>query len=242
MWSLCCRICCGEAQEEQHELHVANAPQLGLSDEDVAEVEISRTRAEGGSSSARRRGSPAVCVAAQPQPKVTAALAVGAEVGTPRSPHTTSKLAVLSPDARMEEKLRLQKLVQEFAEQTKAGFPVSIYLPETGESVEASFQMDRYLSNFDLLSKTQNLEQILPATHVDLTQVFAVSKGSDVFENHPDIPASVANGKHLVALTLKDPPGGRLFFVFADKQKREIFYTCLKILRLSLDIVKSPEA
>mmetsp|Transcript_71627 Transcript_71627/g.180763 ORF Transcript_71627/g.180763 Transcript_71627/m.180763 type:complete len:281 (+) Transcript_71627:172-1014(+) len=152
---------------------------------------------------------------------------------------TGQAAVVMSAEEKEREKARLQKLVKEFAKEAVTGIAVSLVTPGTGAQTPYFFQMDRYLTVFSLQPKdgsNSTAEATLQCVNVrDLTQIY---KGADVAMRAPGLGRLAG-----LCVGLDTTRADRqLFFCFDEPLERDKFYTCLKILRMSVDIHRSDHA
>lgn len=143
----------------------------------------------------------------------------------------TSAGSGMSSEEKEREKVRLQKLVKDFAKEAVTGIAVSLVSPETARLSPHFFQMDRYLTVFSLKPKDgSSAEAAVQDFNVkDLTSIY---KGAEVCIKAPSLGGTATS---CVGLDT-NRADRRLFFHFEDSFERDKFYTCLKILRMSVDI------
>jgi len=154
-----------------------------------------------------------------------------APVRTPRKDQKPGdKKPVLSPREKEQEKARLQEIVKEFSRRAVAGIAVQMLDPETTEMTSEKFMMDKYLYTLTVKSES---DAAAPARSFNLKDTCAIYKGSDVGVKAPKLAAMSACA---VGVDFSTPADARLFFNFKDSGERDKFYTCLKILRMSVDI------
>lgn len=139
----------------------------------------------------------------------------------------------MSAEEKEREKARLQRLVKDFAKEAVTGIAVSLVNPETGRESPHFFQMDRYLTVFSLKPKDgSSAESSVQDFNVkDLTSIY---KGTEVTMKAPSLGGVAA----LCVGLDTNRADRRLFFHFDEAIERDKFYTCLKILRMSVDIKK----
>jgi len=137
----------------------------------------------------------------------------------------------MSAEEKEMEKARLQRLVKDFAKEAVTGIAVSLVNAETSRCSPHFFQMDRYLTVFSLKPKDGNAAEssVQDFNVKDLTSIY---KGMEVSVKAPSLGVVAA---HCVGLDT-NRADRRLFFHFEDTGDRDKFYTCLKILRMSVDI------
>jgi len=155
----------------------------------------------------------------------------GGSMNTARS--TASAGSSMSVEEKEREKARLQRLVKDFAKEAVTGIAVSLVNPDTARLSPHFFQMDRYLTVFSLKPKDgSTAESSVQDFNVkDLTSIY---KGAEVCMKAPSL-------SHVAGLCVgldTNRADRRLFFHFDEAIERDKFYTCLKILRMSVDISK----
>jgi len=140
----------------------------------------------------------------------------------------------MSAEEKEKEKDRLQKLVKDFAKEAVTGIGVSLVNPETLRKSPHFFQMDRYLTVFSLKPKDgSTAESAVQDFNVkDLNSIY---KGPEVSMKAPSLGAIACS---CVGLDT-NREDRHLFFHFDDNYERDKFYTCLKILRMSVDISRT---
>eukprot|EP00931_Biecheleriopsis_adriatica_P095321 TRINITY_DN68941_c0_g1_i1.p1 TRINITY_DN68941_c0_g1~~TRINITY_DN68941_c0_g1_i1.p1 ORF type:complete len:218 (+),score=50.79 TRINITY_DN68941_c0_g1_i1:80-733(+) len=137
----------------------------------------------------------------------------------------------MSPEEKEREKGRLQRLVKEFAKEAVTGIAVNLMNPETARASPHFFQMDRYLTVFSLKPKDgSTAESAVQDFNVkDLSKIY---KGRDVLISAP----SLGDAAQFCVAMDTNRADRRLYFHFDEPVERDKFYTCLKILRMSVDI------
>jgi len=137
----------------------------------------------------------------------------------------------MSSDEKEKEKMRLQKLLKDFAKEAVAGIPVSLVNLRTMRKPPHLFQMDRHLTVF-------SLKPVDGSTAETAVEDFAVKdveliyKGYEVSQRFPRLGGDAAA---CVGLDITRS-NYQLIFHFDDNYERDKFYTCLQILRMSIDI------
>jgi len=150
----------------------------------------------------------------------------------PNSARSTGSMgSTMSAEEKEREKARLQRLVKDFAKEAVTGIAVNLVNAETARKSPHFFQMDRYLTVFSLKPKDgSTAESSVQDFNVkDLTSIY---KGAEVSMKAPSLGSVAAS---CVGLDT-NRADRRLFFHFDDNYERDKFYTCLKILRMSVDI------
>lgn len=139
----------------------------------------------------------------------------------------------MSPEEKEREKSRLQKLVKDFAKEVVSGILVNLVNPATASQSPHFFQMDRHLTVFSLKPKDGATAEVAVQDYSvkDLTKIY---KGPEVLMNCPSLGVLA---QHCVAFDT-NRADRRLIFVFDEALERDKFYTCLKILRMSVDITQ----
>merc|ERR1719486_1575635 len=143
----------------------------------------------------------------------------------------TSAGSSMSAEEKEREKARLQRLVKDFAKEAVTGIAVNLVNADSARKSPHFFQMDRYLTVFSLKPKDGSTAEssVQDFNIKDLTSIY---KGAEVSMKAPSL-GSVASSCVGLDTNRADR---RLFFHFDDNYERDKFYTCLKILRMSVDI------
>eukprot|EP00927_Polykrikos_kofoidii_P074639 TRINITY_DN70679_c0_g1_i1.p1 TRINITY_DN70679_c0_g1~~TRINITY_DN70679_c0_g1_i1.p1 ORF type:complete len:219 (+),score=43.29 TRINITY_DN70679_c0_g1_i1:106-762(+) len=149
----------------------------------------------------------------------------------PPTARSAASRGSMSLEEKEHEKARLQKLVKDFAREAITGIAVSVIHPETAIRSAHFFQMDRYLTVFSLKPKDGSTADasVQDFNVRDLTSIY---KGVEVLARAPTL------GKAAAACVGLDTNRAdrRIFFHFDDGYERDKLYTCLKILRMSVDV------
>jgi len=140
---------------------------------------------------------------------------------------TTSNSSSLTPEEKEREKGRLQKLVKEFAQDAVRGVPVCIIDTATGNSRSSTFRLERHLE-YVALSPSFHSE----TEQFKMKEVTSVCKGKEILRLVPLSPASLST----LAVGMFLSTGNHILFSFQSPTERDRFYTCLKILRMSVEI------
>jgi len=137
------------------------------------------------------------------------------------------------------EKIRLQELVRGFSGRAVTGIQVELIDPEQAQVSSYLFKMDKYLYNI-YLESIRDDSRIGDSSTEDrsfnfkLKAVTKVCKGQDATNG---IPALANFGNNVVTMEVdSDCEQERICFHFSDVVERDKFYTCLKILRMSVEI------
>lgn len=155
---------------------------------------------------------------------------VSERIHTARS-DTSANSASMTHEEKEKEKARLQRLVKDFAKEAVTGVAVSMVNPETARRSPHFFQMDRYLTVFSLKPKDGSLAEAA-VQDFNVKDLTAIYKGVEVQVKAPSLGSSAST-----CVGLDTNRADRtLFFHFDDNYERDKFYTCLKILRMSVDI------
>jgi hypothetical protein len=131
------------------------------------------------------------------------------------------------------EKAKLQRLVKDFAKEAVTGIAVHLLSAETARKSPHFFQMDRHLTVFSIRPKDGSTAETA-VQDFDVRDLTAIYKGADVAAKCPSL--GVCAGYCVGLDTIRADRS--LFIYFEDAYERDKFYTCLKILRMSVDIVK----
>jgi len=132
---------------------------------------------------------------------------------------------------REKEKTRLQKLLKDFAKACVAGISVNVVNSRTGGMPPFIFQMDRRLSSFSLQPGDGGAVDTV-AQDFGLQEVVNVYKGQEVCRRAPFLGLSAAS---CVGIDMCDPQNS-LMLHFDDAYERDKFYTCLQVMKMSVDI------
>jgi len=134
------------------------------------------------------------------------------------------------------EKARLQELVRGFSKQAVNGIPVELIDPETAQIGQYLFSMDKYLYKLKLRSMQGDGSDSSSGTHdktFALNNIINMNKGNDITTRAPAL-AMYANNVLLMELSYEEDC--IIYFHFKDVMARDRFYTCVKILCMSVDI------
>mmetsp|Transcript_121451 Transcript_121451/g.259315 ORF Transcript_121451/g.259315 Transcript_121451/m.259315 type:complete len:193 (-) Transcript_121451:23-601(-) len=133
-----------------------------------------------------------------------------------------------SPRSKEMKKARLQQLVREFSRNAMGGIPVTLVDPDSAELSKATLAMDKYLYALTLSSIRGDVLQL------NMKDMSAIYKGPDFMQKMPNIAhlSNVCVGMDF----LLGAQEKKLCFHFQDPLQCDHFYTCLKILRMSVDI------
>ncbi|CEL95780.1 unnamed protein product [Vitrella brassicaformis CCMP3155] len=144
--------------------------------------------------------------------------------------------ASMTPAEKAQEKARLQTLVKQFAKDAVKGIDVSVIDPTDGSTADNVFLMDGYLKSFQLRG-----EDGKKTDSCAVTDVVSVWKNQQVAEKLPSLSAETTTSR-CVGLQLGEGDNQREVFLFFDSEyNRDVFYTCIKILRLSTSLPRSGE-
>jgi len=144
---------------------------------------------------------------------------------------SNSATSDMPSEEKEKEKMRLQKLLKDFAKEAVAGIPVSMVNLRTMRKPPHLLQMDRHLTVF-------SLKPVDGSTAETAVEDFAVKdvgliyKGYEVSRKFPTLGGDAGACVGLDVLR----SDRRLLFHFDDNYERDKFYTCLQILRMSIDI------
>lgn len=134
-----------------------------------------------------------------------------------------------SPSGPVSEKARLQQVVREFAKGAIHGLKMELINEFTGEVAETLLFMDRFLYTMRLLPVGSDERRY------DMKDMIAIFKGQEFVQMVPGLA-------HLhpccVAIDFSTETDYRVCFHFKDAQQRDQFYSCMKILRMSVDSKK----
>jgi hypothetical protein len=131
-----------------------------------------------------------------------------------------------------QEATRLQNLVKEFAGQVITGIEVTVIDAQTQQKTPHLFQMDRFLTVFSFTPKENGTGSKQDVDMKGVSAVYCETDGTEISSKAPSL-ASVA--RKCVGFDIGQD-SKRMFFFFNDELEREKFYTCLKILWMSVSV------
>lgn len=140
--------------------------------------------------------------------------------------------AGMSLEEKEFEKARLHQLVKDFAKEAIRGIAISVINPETARRSPHYFQMDRYLTVFSLKPKDGSTAALSPVRDFNVKDLTGIYKGVEVCLKAPRLGTAAP----LCVGLDTNRADQQLFFCFDEQIERDKFYTCLKILRMSVDI------
>lgn len=142
----------------------------------------------------------------------------------------------VSPRSRTKEseKVRLQEIVRDFSRQaTSSGISVHIVSAESAEVSQTLLTMDKYLHELTLKTHEERQQEQCEERCFNMKDMSAIHKG-------PDFTRRVPSLAHMAAYCVGvEFVNENVNFHFKDTIDRDQFYTCLKILRMSVDINSS---
>jgi len=153
-------------------------------------------------------------------------------VQSARSTCTTSSEPEVTSQEREREKVRLQRLLRDFAKEAVAGISVSLLNPVTGRKPPYFFQMDKHLVMFSLRPKDGTAVDF-PGQDFRMLDIKCVSKAHDLYSK---IPALGTEATWCVGLDMTDRC---LILYFDSAYERDKFYTSMQVLILSVGIQQS---
>jgi len=159
----------------------------------------------------------------------------GSGAGAPASSRSTASCGSdMDGEEKAREKMRLQRLLRDFAKEVVAGIAVNLVNPLTGRRPPYFFQMDRHLTVFSLKPKDGSTAES-SVQDFNMKDIVSIYKGQEVMMKAPSLGCDAAE---CVGLDT-NRADRRLFFHFDDHYERDKFYTCLRIMRMSVDIKQS---
>lgn len=259
MMAYCCSSCCGD--DTSQEIVSTNKPSLavGLSEQDFLEEQDTTDKQNLAeklpgrlSVTSTDKDSKAVSAAEVPSaPPLhkphSPHLTMTPEPSTPRSPEKegsirsgSTRLADMSPEEKEAEKKRMQHMVREFAKEVVAGIELCAVDPQTGKRIKTKYVMDRYLTKFQLIPMSEEgSEGAIPIREVEMANIASLYRSADILQRYPNFPLGAEEISDTLAIATNIPPNNpQIFFIFNGRREQDKFYTCLKILRLSVDIAK----
>lgn len=144
------------------------------------------------------------------------------------------RLSEMSPEEKAFEKQRLQALVKEFAREAVDGIDLKLFDVDRGRTVTATFSMDRHLLEVTIDSQD---DSEVPSAHFGVGSLTGAFKAEDYYTNGSNLPHSADPSTALV-LTTKEVECPKVVLAFNERRERDKAYTCVKILRLSVDLAK----
>eukprot|EP00440_Ansanella_granifera_P008670 gb/GFBE01009396.1/.p1 GENE.gb/GFBE01009396.1/~~gb/GFBE01009396.1/.p1 ORF type:complete len:254 (+),score=52.97 gb/GFBE01009396.1/:1-762(+) len=144
------------------------------------------------------------------------------------SPVMTSPSGLGGPkQSPVTEKAKLQQVVRDFAKGAIHGLRVELINEETGCIAEASLRMDRYLYSMQLQQAGEH------DRNYDMKDMIAIFKGQEFIQL---VPALSHMSSRCMAVDFNKDSDYRVCFHFQTPEQRDQFYTCMKILRMSVDM------
>mmetsp|Transcript_8088 Transcript_8088/g.17606 ORF Transcript_8088/g.17606 Transcript_8088/m.17606 type:complete len:203 (-) Transcript_8088:271-879(-) len=135
-----------------------------------------------------------------------------------------------TPTSRPLDKAKLQDIVRDFSKAAVNGMQLMTVDADTSDLSEVHFVMDKYL--YVLTLAMPGGEEV----HLNMKDMRAIYRGHDVSTKAPKLAHLAAV---VVGVEFREPLDQRYFFYFKDVAERDRFYTCLKILRMSVDITNA---
>merc|ERR1712113_752916 len=134
------------------------------------------------------------------------------------------------------EKARLKGLMKDFAKEVVGGVVVIILDLDQNASSRPPyyFQMDRGLTVISLRPRDGSTAEA-PIREFDVADIASIYKGPEVSAKVPHLGNDALSCVGLDMNRTNHP----LLFYFDDKYERDKFYTCLQIVRMSVDIQNS---
>lgn len=166
---------------------------------------------------------------------------VGSSSSATRSPLRNSTasddIPTLAAEEERAEKARLQQWVKDFAREVVSGIDMGLMSPWTCLSAPYSFLMDRSLATFVL--KPMDGSSVFGTAVYEclLEDVTFIYKGTDVATRIPTLGNYAS-----FCVAIETRPDCRYILHFDDQESRDRFYTCLRLLRLSLDVARGVRA
>lgn len=144
----------------------------------------------------------------------------------------TSRSSDMASQEREREKIRLQRLLKDFAKECVAGVPINLVNTRIGRLQPYFFQMDRRLAFFSLRpSDGYSFENVVE--EFSLREVETIFKGEEVFNRAPFLGLDAGS---CVGIDMIDGSKRSLVLHFDDAYERDKFYTSLQVLKMSIDI------
>mmetsp|Transcript_44301 Transcript_44301/g.128091 ORF Transcript_44301/g.128091 Transcript_44301/m.128091 type:complete len:225 (+) Transcript_44301:203-877(+) len=208
------QACCCEKTAVDSEQRLATADVFAISATDAVS-------AEGGATAevvARHEGGADLCLDTPPHASACSSY--------------PSSRASPSSAAQEREKARLHHLLKDFAKEAVSGLLVVVVCPKTGQRSPHFLQMDRNLTLFSLQPQDRAGKGVVDAQAFNIKDLTRIYKGPDVEATAPWLGGIAQT---CVAMDTQRADR-RLLLAFEDPSEQDKFYTCLKILRMSVDI------
>ncbi|CAE8596400.1 unnamed protein product, partial [Polarella glacialis] len=144
----------------------------------------------------------------------------------PETPTTAGSARSGVSSDKLQEKARLQARLQEFAKAAVSGFSVELIDEETGSVTETLLHMDRYLNTMKIHphgSHERSYEM------KDMTSLF---RGPEFVQQ---VPGLAHLSQRCMAVDFSNSTDYRLCFYFQEAEQLDKFYSCMKVLRMSVD-------
>mmetsp|Transcript_34397 Transcript_34397/g.87528 ORF Transcript_34397/g.87528 Transcript_34397/m.87528 type:complete len:200 (-) Transcript_34397:52-651(-) len=125
------------------------------------------------------------------------------------------------------EKVRLQEIVREFSKEAMTGVKVKRIDANSLEISESFLVMDKYLYTLTFRPLGDSDRRF------NMKDLNSIYKGPDFTQK---VPKLAHLSPHCVGLEFTGSEDYKVLFYFQDVAERDQFYTCLKILRMSVDI------
>lgn len=136
----------------------------------------------------------------------------------------------MTAEEKATEKERLQTLVKEFSKEAVLGMEVSLITPETWADQKAMLLLDKGLQTCTIASGTETEKaEIFP-----LHEVVSLRRGNDLAEVHENIPPEYL----LTTVEIKLTSEAIFLVALESTEARDRFYTCIKIIRMSVELAK----
>merc|ERR1712125_141683 len=134
-----------------------------------------------------------------------------------------------SEEEKEVEKIRLHRMVRDFANEAVSGIAVAFVCPDTARLSPYLLQTDRFLNSMALVPRGADGRS---AVHFNIRDITSVFMQKDVVLQAPALER-IADGCVGIAVGQNQRP---VFLHFDDVAERERFHTCLMILHLSVSL------
>jgi len=240
------KCCCSERPNTlEHKIspNDVKAPSIGLGNDQLL-IETSRKDSAQKTNQKEKVASAGEQAAAKPSSNEVAP--PNSTLAPPQQQQQQKTKPPLTQEEKEREKARLQKLVKEFAKDAVQGVELSL-IGDAGKRETATFSMDRYLT---VVTLTQPPGASGQKTELQMKDIISIFKGTDSARQNLTQSQRRIDGlgedvaDNTVGLEVSRPDGNKTktLFYFADVYSRDKFYTCLKILRMSVDINRGAPA
>jgi len=142
---------------------------------------------------------------------------------------------------RDQEKARLRQALSEFVPRAVKGCILSVVSAETGWRAPYLFTMDSRLTRISLQPLHVHSAASITELEIKLRDVVRIYKDADVQKAAPFLGREASSCVGIDIVATGPGQGRRLFFYQVDALEREKLFTCLKVLRMAIDVATDDE-